>query len=61
MTKGFAWVLAIVVLLVVLLGAKGCTSYNKMVQLEEQVTKEEKKKKNKKEKEDIKLKRTGKS
>ena len=38
MTKGFAWVLAIVVLLVVLLGAKGCTSYNKMVQLEEQVT-----------------------
>ena len=38
MTKGFAWVLAIVVLLAVLLGAKGCTSYNKMVQLEEQVT-----------------------
>ena len=38
MTKGFAWVLAIVVLLVVLLGVKGCSSYNNMVRLEEQVT-----------------------
>ena len=38
MTKGFVWVLAIVVLLVVLLGVKGCSSYNKMVRLEEQVT-----------------------